>query len=116
VAYALQQQEQLDAAVRVYQQVKQETETETAAKATFMIGEIEFGRKRYEDAIEAFLLVTVGYPYESWQALARFETARCFVELGDEQRAVQTLNEMISKHADHPRVADAKTMLSKLTP
>ncbi len=78
-AYALQEQDQPDRAIQLYDQVTKQTETETAAQARFMVGEIEFGRKRYEDAIEQFLLVTVGYPYESWQALARFETARALL-------------------------------------
>jgi cellulose synthase operon protein C len=95
-----------------YQQVTSDTETETAAKARFMMGEIEFERKKYEDAIEHFLLVTVGYPYDAWQALGRFETARCFIELGDKDRAKKTLREMIEKHPNHVRIDDAKKMLS----
>jgi TolA-binding protein len=115
VAFAVQQQGELDSALEIYEQVTQQTETETAAKARFMIGEIEFGRKKFENAIEHFLLVTVGYPYESWQALARLETARCFVELGDKERAVRTLREMIEKHPQHTRAIDAKKMLEDLT-
>ena len=114
LGYALQKQNKLDDAIKVYEQTTSETETETAAKARFMIGEIEFGRKRYEDAIEQFLVVTAGYPYPAWQTLARFETARCFVELGDRPRAISTLKEMIEKHGDHPRAADAKKMLTAL--
>ncbi len=115
IAYALQQQGQLDSAVELYNQITQATETETAAKARFMIGEIKFGQKQYGDAIENFLTVTVGYPYESWQALARFETARCFVELGDKVNAAKTLHEMIEKSPLHPRCADAKRMLVELS-
>ena len=112
LAYSLQQQTKLDAAIEAYLQVTKECETETAAKARFMMGEIEFERKKYEDAIEHFLLVTVGYPYETWQALGRFETARCFNELGDKNRATKTLREMIEKHPNHTRIPDAKKMLS----
>ena len=114
IAFALQQQNQLEPAIETYNQVTKETETETAAKARFMIGEIEFGRKQYQNAIEQFLLVTVGYPYESWQALARFETARCFLELGDKVRATKTLHELIEKHANHARSGDAQKMLTDL--
>jgi cellulose synthase operon protein C len=112
LAFSLQQQNKLDAAIEAYTQVTKETETETAAKARFMMGEIEFGRRKFADAIEHFLIVTVGYPYEPWQALGRFETARCFMELGDKDRAIKTLREMIAKHPAHPRVEDAKKMLS----
>ena len=113
LGYALQQQEKIDQALDSYQKLTQQSETETAAKARFMIGEIAFGQERYSDAIEHFLLVTVGYPYESWQALARYETARCFSELGDKQRAIETLKEMIQKHPKHARIADAKRMLAE---
>jgi TolA-binding protein len=115
IAYALQQQGQLDRAIEVYNQVTKSTETETAAKSRFMIGEIKFGQKQYEDAIEHFLTVTVGYPYESWQALARFEAARCFMELGDKTNATNLLRELLEKNANHPRIADAKKMLDDLS-
>ncbi len=113
LAYALQQQGKTDEAIKTYEGVTRQTESEVAAKARFMIGEIAFGQKRYEDAIEHFLLVTVGYPYDSWQALARFETARCFQELGEKDRATATLREMIQKHPGHPRTPDAKRMLEQ---
>ena len=114
IAFALQQKNQLDAALEAYQKVTESTETEAAAKSRFMMGEIEFGRKKYEEAIEHFLTATVGYPYDQWQALGRFESARCFMELGDKERAAQTLREMIEKHPDHIRVVDAKKLLSEL--
>ncbi len=116
VAVAQQQQSQTDAAIQSFDRVTKEYETEAAAKARFMIGEIHFGNKRYEDAIEQFLIVSVGYPYQHWQALARFETARCFVELGDKSRANKTLEEMIEKHSEHARIEDAKRMMRTLIP
>jgi cellulose synthase operon protein C len=112
IACSLQQQNRLDEAITAYVLVTEKTETETAAKARFMIGEIEFARKKFADAIEHFLVVTVGYPYEAWQALARFETARCFHELGNKAQATSTLRELIEKHPDHVRIQDAKKMLS----
>ena len=71
-----------------YEQITRETETEAAAKARFMVGEIAFGQKKYEEAIEHYLEVAVGYPYKEWQALARYETGRCFAELGDKDKAI----------------------------
>ena len=115
LARAVQQQKQFDRALQIYDEITRQTETETAAKARFMIGEIRFGQMQYEEAIEHFLLVSVGYPYEEWQALARFETSRCFVELKDVKRAIKTLREMIDKHPEHPRTKDAEKMLNDLT-
>ena len=115
LALAVQQQKQLDRAVQIYDEITKQTETETAAKARFMIGEIRFGQMKYEEAIEHFLLVSVGYPYEEWQALARFEAGRCFVELKDVKRAIKALREMTDKHPEHPRAKDAEKMLNDLT-
>ncbi len=112
---ALQKQNQLDRALQEFEQVTKETETETAAKARFMIGEICFGQKKHEDAIEHFLLVAVGYPYEEWQALARFESARCFNELGDVKGAIRACRELLDKHPDHAKVQDAQKLLDELT-
>lgn len=115
LAFAAQQQQQIDSALKIYEEITKQTETETAAKARFMIGEIRFGQMKYEEAIEHFLLVSVGYPYAEWQALARFEAGRCFVELKDVDRAVKSLREMIDKHPEHPRTKDAEKMLNDLT-
>lgn len=114
LAFALQNQNQLDQAKQLYQQVTEETETETAAKARFMIGEIDFGRKKYEDAIEHFLAVAVGYPYEHWQGLARFETGRCFMEMGQNDKAISTFKSLLAKHPDHERSGDATKLLADL--
>jgi TolA-binding protein len=114
LAFALQNQNQLDAAEKLYEQVTEETENETAAKARFMIGEIDFSRKKFEDAIEDFLSVSVGYPYEHWQGMARFETARCFMELGQNDKAIATFETMLEKHPQHERAADATRLLAEL--
>lgn len=114
LALALQNQNQLDPAEKLFEEVTAETETETAAKARFMIGEIDFARKKYEDAIEDFLAVSVGYPYEHWQGMARFETARCFMELGQKDKAIATFQTLLDKQPQHERAADATRLLAEL--
>ncbi|MDP6443348.1 MAG: tetratricopeptide repeat protein [Pirellulaceae bacterium] len=114
VGLAQQNQGQLPQARQTYEMVTTETESETAAKARFMIGELSFGEKKYEDAIEHFLLVAVGYPYKSWQALARFEAARCFIELGDKAKAKQSLEIVVAQHKDHPKAKDAAALIKQL--
>jgi len=111
---ALQNQNKLDEAKTVYEQVTKETETETAAKARFMIGEIAFGRGNYEDAIEQYLLVAVGYAYPEWQALARVETGRCFIELGQKDKARAELQIVVDKFPDHPKAKDAAKLIAEL--
>lgn len=114
LAYALHNQNQLDEAEKLFVQVTADSETETAAKARFMIGEIAFARKKYEDAVEHFLAVAVGYPYKQWQAMARFETGRCFMELGQKEKAINTFETMLQKHPDHERAPDATKFLAEL--
>ena len=114
LAFAMQTQNQLDPAEKLYQQVTQETEAEIAAKARFMLGEIDFARKKYDDAIEDFLAVSVGYPYEHWQGMAAFETGRCFMESGNKPKAIATLETLLEKYPQHERVADAKRLIAEL--
>lgn len=114
LAWALQNQAKLDQAKPLYQQVTAQTQTETAAKAQFMLGEIEFANKKYEDAIEQYLLAAVGYPFKNWQALARFEIARCFVELKKNDKAIEMLQTLIDQHPDHPKAKDAATLMMQL--
>lgn len=114
LAFALQNQNQPALAEKAYEQVTKETESETAAKARFMMGEIDFARRQFGDAIEDFLAVSVGYPYEYWQGMAQFEMARCLIETGDKPRAVATLEKFLDKQPGHERAADARRLLADL--
>jgi cellulose synthase operon protein C len=116
LAWALQNQNRLDEARRAYAQIVADTEgdvIETAAKARFMLGELCFGEKKYEDAIEQFLFAA-NLPFDEWRALARFEIGRCFMELGKKEQAVASLQEVVQKHADHPRAEDAARLVAEL--
>jgi TolA-binding protein len=116
LAWALQNQNRLDDARKTYAQVIAETEgevVETAAKARFMLGELAFGEKKYEDAVEQFLFA-VNLPFDEWQALARFEIGRCFTELGRKDQAIASLEEMLEKHPKHSRAGDAMRLLAEL--
>jgi len=114
LAVALQNQNQLDEAAALFEKVTTETETETAAKARFMAGEIDFARKKYADAIEDFLAVTVGYPYPQWQGLAQFEAGRCLMELGDKPKAIAAFETLLQKYPQHERAADASRLVREL--
>jgi TolA-binding protein len=114
LALAMQKQQKLAQARELYEQITRETETETAAKARFMIGECCFLEKKYAEAVEHYLTAALGYPYEEWQALGHFEAARAFIELGDKERAIDALNTVIERFGQHPKAADAKTLLQSL--
>jgi TolA-binding protein len=113
---ALQNQNQLDKALQVYEAVTKATSSPTAAKSRFMMGEIAFSQKKYEDASAHFLEVVVGYPekeqYAEWQALAHLEAGRCFIELKNFEQAREELQTMVQKFATHARVKDAQTLLA----
>jgi TolA-binding protein len=98
----------------VFEAVIGESSAEPAAKARFMLGEIAFAEKKFPEAIEQFLLCSEGYAYPHWQGLARVETARAFLELGDKPEAIKALENLLAKQADHAKAADAKLLLSEL--
>lgn len=111
---ALQNQEKLAEAKQVYEQVTRETETETAAKSRFMVGECAFREKKYDEAVEHFLTAALGYPYEEWQALGYFEAGRCLNELKNTAKAIEMFETVVKKFPAHPKAKDARALLAKL--
>jgi TolA-binding protein len=114
VAWALQNQEKLDNARTIYEQITKAVNTETAAKSRFMIGEIAFRQKKHREAVEHFLEVALGYPYEEWQALSYYEAGRCFIQLKEPRKAIETLETLVKKFPNHSRARDAATLIAEL--
>lgn len=111
---ALQNQDKLEEARALYEQVTKAVNTETAAKSRFMIGEIAFSQKKHKEAVEHFLEAALGYPYPEWQALGYFEAGRCFVELKEPKKAVEMLETLVKKFPNHPRAKDAASLIADL--
>ena len=111
---ALQMQQKLDEAKAVYEQVTKETNTETAARSRFMIGECAFAQKKFDEAIEHFVAAATGYPYPHWQAEANFELGRCFIETKRNDQAKETLTALVKDHPQHARAKDAASLLATL--
>lgn len=111
---ALQKQNQLEQALGVFEQVTKETNTEVAAKARFMIGEIAFSKKQYKVAYESFLVAAFKYPYEEWQAKGYLEAGRCFKELKDNTKARELLATVIKKFPKRPEAKAAAQVLATL--
>ncbi len=107
-------QNKLPEAKAAFEKVTEETEAEAAAKARYMIGQIAFTEKKYEDAVEEFLTVASGYPYQDWQAKAQFEAGRCLVELQRNDNAKAVLQVLLDKFSDHPLAADARKLIDSL--
>ncbi len=114
VGWALQQQNKLAEAIPYYEKVTEETDTETAAKARFMIGECYFAQKNHKEATKHFLKAAFAYGHKEWSAMAWFEAARCFEVLKDIDQAKNCYQQMIDKFPDHPKIADAKKRLGEL--
>ncbi|MDA1229468.1 MAG: tetratricopeptide repeat protein, partial [Planctomycetota bacterium] len=114
LGFAMQNQNQLDQAIPIYEQVTRETNTETAAKARFMMGECAFAQKKFDVAWQHFLESALGYPYPEWQALGQFEAGRCFIELKMLDKARESLQTVVEKFPDHARAKDAATLLAGL--
>jgi len=113
---ALQNQEKLPQAVAAYERVVKETDTETAAKAQFMIGECLFARKDHEGAAAQFLKAAYGYPYEEWAGNAHFEAARCFEVLKKLDQARLSYKILAETYPNHPKAKAAAERLKDLQP
>ncbi|MCP4783766.1 MAG: tetratricopeptide repeat protein [Fuerstiella sp.] len=114
LGFALQNQNQLEQAMQMYERVTRETNTESAAKARFMMGECAFAQKKYDVAWEHFLEAALGYPYPEWQALGHFEAGRCFIELQMPDKARESLQTVVDRFPKHVRAKDAAKLLAGL--
>lgn len=88
--------------------------SEVAARAQYMIGEIQFENKDYKEAIKSFFRVAYGYPHPTWQADATFEAARCFEMLQQKPQAKKMFAEVVEKYPTSKRAADAQKKLKEL--
>ena len=104
----------LDEAIALYKQVIGKTRREVAARAQFMIGEIEFEQKKHAEAISSFFKVSYGYGYPKWQAEAQYEAGRCFEVLGKKPQAVKQYEELVEKYPDSDKVPLAKKRIADL--
>ncbi len=114
IVLALIKQKKLDEAKPICEQIVDSTESETAAKAFFTLGEIAFARGEMNEAIDHFLNVAVGYPYPKWKPLARFEAGRCFMELKQYDKAIKSLERVIKEYPDHEKVKDCQKLIAAM--
>lgn len=113
-AWALQNLNRPDEALPLYEQVIAKTGSETAAKAQFMIGEIQFAAKQHTEAVKSFFKVIYGYSVPRWQAEASYEAGRCFEVLGKPTQAVKMYDELVTKFPDAETTPAAKQRLAEL--
>lgn len=101
-------------ALSLYQQVIAKTDAEVAARAQFMIGEIQFHLKQHEEAVKSYFKVVYGYGYPKWQANAAYEAARCFEVLEKTSQAVKMYRELIKTFPESDKVSVAQARVLQL--
>jgi TolA-binding protein len=101
-------------AIALYEQVIAKTGGEVAARAQFMIGEIQFADKIHAEAVKSFFKVVYGYSYPHWQAEAAYEAARCFEVLDKKTQAVKMYQELLEKFPTSDKTTLARQRLEDL--
>jgi TolA-binding protein len=113
-AFAQQHLGRTDEAMKLYEQVTAQTNREVAARARFMIGEIQFEKKEHAEAVRNFYKVAYGYGYPEWQANALYEAARCLEVLKKTDQARKDYQEIVTKFPDSDKAPLAKQRLAEL--
>jgi TolA-binding protein len=101
-------------ALASYEKAIAKTDGETAARAQFQIGRIQFDRKDYQGAKKSFLKVSDGHRFPRWQAEAMYEAARCCDALGEKDAAIRQYAELVQKFPQSDKSPLAKQRMEEL--
>ncbi|RMF42870.1 MAG: hypothetical protein D6753_06470, partial [Planctomycetota bacterium] len=130
-AWIEQLQGRLPAALNLFQQVAEEYRNAVGARARFMIGEIYFSQRQFDQAIPQFQRVMYGYGAEkapeeikAWQARAALEAARCSETLAgslqgqNREKMIRAAEDfyryIVEKHGGHEVAQQARSRLGEL--
>lgn len=87
---------------------------EAAAMSQWMIGETYFRqgktKENYEKAINAYDKVQRDYRYPYWQSVALLQIGKCYVQLGDQERAGSVLSNLTTRFPNSPYAAEAEKL------
>jgi tetratricopeptide (TPR) repeat protein len=127
---AKQELDQLDAAVADFQQASERSRGPVGARAQFMVGEVYFQKKEFDQAIKDFQRVMFrvaadGAEIRNWQAKAGYEAARCCeVQIQNAQSAADKAQRIadakkfyryvVDEHPQHELAVQAKKRLEEL--
>ena len=104
-----------DEALAIYQKVTEIAgDSEAAARAYFMMGEINFDKKNHAEAVKHFFKVAYGFAYPQWQSRAQFEAGRCFEVLGKLDSAKKSYEEIVKNFPQSAEAELAKKQLANL--
>jgi TolA-binding protein len=123
---------EFDNAIAAFQDASDLSNSETGARAGFLIGEVRFQQKKFEDAIRQYKLVIYGYggsrasdAVKKWQCSSGYETARCYqVQIKDEQDAAKRksniedalkfFNYVVTNHPSDKLATESKKQIASL--
>jgi TolA-binding protein len=114
--WALQNLKKYEQARAAYNKAIAATNTETAARAQFQIGESYCDENNFEKAVPALLAVVDVYAYPRWSARALLEAGRASEHLNQLDRAKQYYGDVISKYkaqTDEAKVAEERLKAMK---
>ena len=132
--FAYQQTGNDEKALKFFAEVADNFRNEVAARARFMMGEIHFGNRKFDQAIEEFQRVMFGFDAEqapprikNWQAKSGFEAGRCSELLMQEAKtktsrakaskyAVDFFTYVAEKHPQHELAPKSRERLEALKP
>jgi TolA-binding protein len=102
-------------ALALYQQIIDRwPNDETAARAQFQIGQVQFDQKQYAAASQSFVKVVYGYSFPRWQAEAAFASAGVYEAQDKKQEALKAYQDLIRDYPQSDKVAPAKSRVEAL--
>ncbi len=94
--------------------VKRYPNTDLSGNALYWIGECQYSKKQYKDAIDAFTELLNTYKTSDKAAAALLKKGLSYLELGDRSQAVINLQYVLYEHPGTPESQRAKDELAKL--
>ena len=114
VGWALENRKKLDESRRWYLRVIDATNTATAARAQFQIGETYFAEQNFEKAAANLLSVADVYAYPEWSARALVEAGRAFEQIKQPEQAKTQYRQVVEKYKDRPEAQLAAKRLAEM--
>lgn len=114
MAWAWQQQKNYDQAVNVYGQIVARTATDLGAKSQLQIGLCRLEQKRWQDAVNALLVVPTTYDYPELTAAALLESSRAYRELKQLDQANKLLDRLQREFTGTPWAEAAKELQANI--
>jgi len=92
----------------------QSKQTEIAAQSQFLIGDSWFAQEQFDQALEAYLAVTINQSSERWNPQALWQQGQCDEQLQKPTNARRTYRKLIMDYPQSPYAKLAKTRLESL--